>query len=100
MLDQLSYFHGKFKSIVEAGEKGRGQKTPATLDDLARISEYICKNQVVSRKTKMVDLAQTIRKGTEIYYFDRLADKDLKEKLRKCLEATLTGSEGKLYDKK
>ncbi len=92
----LGTFHETYRDLLKGGEKGRRQRIPATLADIARVAEYVHSSQTVNVETGDVDLTETIRRGVSIYYLRRLADTELAGQLRDGLEELLTGDLGKV----
>jgi len=96
--DAISSFHDFFRNTIEKGEKGRRQRIPATLADIARLAEYLQTSQVVARETGRVDFVETLRKGIQLYYINRLADHDLKTAIEKAFNEIAEGNLGRAAD--
>ena len=96
----LGIFHETFRDWTNSGERGRGQRIPATLTDIFRVVEYLKHNQILSLEDGAIDLTQTLRKAIEMYYLQRLADSEAIKKLKDGLEDLLTGSLGRVTSDK
>lgn len=98
--EQLSWlvavFHMELDRALKTGEKGRHQRIPLTLDDMYRVSEYILNMQVRSRETGLLDLPETLERAMNLYYLDRVADRDLKKELQGSVMHTLYGDIGRV----
>ncbi len=91
----VAALHWEFGQALLGGEKGRSQRIPLTLDDMARVSTYIGKMQVQDPATGLPDLGETLKRAVELYYLDRLADAELKKRLRDSFRLTMRGDLGK-----
>lgn len=92
----ISAFHNDLSKELKKGEKGRLQRIPLTLDDMARVAEALIDTQIRCKKTGRLDLTETLRQLIRFYYLDRLADERLKATMEKNLEEILTGDTGKV----
>lgn len=92
----IALFHNDFNNALKKGEKGRTQRIPLTLDDMARVAEYLIFFQVRDKNTGFLDLTTTLKKAVDFYYLDRLADEKLKEVMKKNLNEILEGDSGKV----
>ncbi len=92
----VSAFHNTLNRELKKGEKGRQQRIPLTLDDMARVADALIYQQIRDRNTGLLDLAETLRRAIYFYYLDRLADEELKEEMKRYLEEILTGVTGKV----
>ena len=91
----VAVFHNEFNKRLKAGgEKGRQQRIPLSLDDFSRVSDYILGVQIRSKESGYVDLTETLRRAVQLYYLDRLADKDFKDGMKRHFEEILTGVTG------
>lgn len=77
---QIAVMVGEFhlrmdRELRTQGEPGRRQKVFLTMDDIARLADYVLKFQVLSPETGRLDLPQTVMNGLELYYLGRLTDK-------------------------
>jgi len=96
----VAALHWELAEALRAGEKGRSQRVPLTLDDMARVSDYLLRVQVKDPLTGLLDLPETLERALGFYYLDRLADAELKERCRESFRLTLRESIGskKHYD--
>ncbi len=92
----VSVFHNDFNKELKKGEKGRQQKIPLTLDDMARVADALVDEQIRDKKTGWLDLAESLKELIHFYYLDRLADQDLKATMTANLEELLNGDAGKI----
>ncbi|MBU1179891.1 hypothetical protein KJ885_03030 [Patescibacteria group bacterium] len=92
----VSAFHNDLNKELKKGEKGRQQKIPLTLDDMARVADALIDEQIRDKKTGRLDLAESLKKLIHFYYLDRLADQDLKETMTANFEELLNGDTGKI----
>lgn len=92
----VASFHNDLNKELKKGEKGRIQRIPLTLDDMARVAEALIYHQIRDKETGYLDLTETLRRCIIFYYLDRLADEELKETMRRNLEEILTGDTGKV----
>lgn len=92
----VSAFHNDLNKELKKGEKGRQQKIPLTLDDMARVADALIDEQIRNKETGQLDLAKSLKKLIHFYYLDRLADQDLKETMTANLEELLNGDTGKI----
>ena len=92
----VSIFHNELNEALKKGEKGRQQKIPLTLDDMARVADALIDIQIRNKETGRLDLAETLRNLIHFYYLDRLADEDLKETMESNLNELLEGDTGKI----
>jgi MoxR-like ATPase len=81
---------------LKKGEKGRQQRIPLTLDDMARVADALIDTQIRNKETGRFDLTETLKKLIHFYYLDRLADQDLKETMKTNLNELLEGVTGKI----
>ncbi len=77
----VAVFHNDLDKELHKGEKGRQQKIPLTLDDMARVADALIDEQVRNKSTGYVDLAESLKHLLVFYYLDRLADTDLKKRM-------------------
>ena len=89
-------FHNDLNEELKKGEKGRQQRIPLTLDDMARVADALIDTQIRDRKTGRLDLTNTLKKLIHFYYLDRLADEELKEIMKTNLKELLEGDTGKI----
>lgn len=87
-------FHNDFAKALKNGEKGRQQRIPLTLDDMARIADYILQYQVRSKETGLLDLPETLKRGITFYYVNRLADQETIKDRLKNWDEIMTGVTG------
>lgn len=85
----VSAFHNDLNEELRKGEKGRQQRIPLTLDDMARVADALVDEQVRDKETGRVDLTETLKKLIRFYYLDRLADEKLKETMTASLDELL-----------
>ncbi len=90
----ISSFHNDLNKELKKGEKGRQQKIPLTLDDMARVADALVDEQIRNKETGWLDLAESLKELINFYYLDRLADQDLKETMTANLEELLNGDTG------
>ena len=81
----ISAFHNNLNKELKKGEKGRLQRVPLTLDDMARVADALIDEQIRDKKTGQLDLTETLKRLIHFYYLDRLADEDLKETMKNNL---------------
>jgi len=97
----VSAFHNDLNKELKKGEKGRQQRIPLTLDDMARIADALTDTQIRNKETGWLDLTESLKKLIHFYYLDRLADQDLKETMEANLSELLEGVTGKIeFEKK
>ncbi len=89
-------FHNDLNEALKKGEKGRQQRIPLTLDDMARVADALIDTQIRDRETGRLDLTDTLKKLIHFYYLDRLADEELKEMMKANLKELLEGDTGKI----
>jgi MoxR-like ATPase len=92
----VSAFHNDLNKELKKGEKGRQQRIPLTLDDMARVADALIDIQVRNKEIGRLDLAKSLKKLIHFYYLDRLADQDLKETMKTNLNELLEGDTGKI----
>lgn len=92
----VSAFHNDLNRELKKGEKGRQQKIPLTLDDMARVADALVDEQIRDKETGRLDLTQALKELIHFYYLDRLADQDLKQTITANFEELLSGDTGKI----
>jgi len=92
----VSAFHNDLNKELKKGEKGRQQRIPLTLDDMARVADALIDVQIRNKKTGQLDLTETLKNLIHFYYLDRLADEELKETMKANLNELLEGDTGKI----
>ena len=92
----IAAFHNDLNKELKKGEKGRMQIIPLTLDDMARVAAALIDTQFRNEETGRLDLTETLKKLIHFYYLDRLADQDLKEKMKANLHELLEKDTGKI----
>jgi hypothetical protein len=92
----IAAFHNDLNKELKKGEKGRQQRIPLTLDDMARVADALIDEQIRNKKTGRLDLTETLKRLIHFYYLDRLADEDLKETMEHNLNELLEGDTGKI----
>jgi hypothetical protein len=92
----VSVFHNDLNKELKKGEKGRQQRIPLTLDDMARVADALVDEQIRDKKTGQFDLTESLKNLINFYYLDRLADEELKETMIANLDELLTGDTGKI----
>ena len=92
----ISAFHNDLNKELKKGEKGRQQRIPLTLDDMARVADGLVDEQIRDKKTGRLDLTETLKRLIHFYYLDRLADEELKETMEANLRELLEGDTGKI----
>jgi len=92
----ISAFHNDLNKELKKGEKGRMQRIPLTLDDMARIADALIDTQIRNKETGRLDLTEALKNLIRFYYLDRLADQDLKETMEANLNELLEGDTGKI----
>jgi len=92
----VSSFHNDLNKELKKGEKGRQQRIPLTLDDMARVAGALIDTQVRNKETGRLDLTESLKKLIHFYYLDRLADEKLKETMAANLNELLEGVTGKI----
>jgi len=92
----VSVFHNDLNKELKKGEKGRQQRIPLTLDDMARVADSLIDTQIRNKETGRLDLTETLKKLIHFYYLDRLADEKLKETMKANLNELLEGDTGKI----
>jgi len=92
----VSAFHNDLNKELKKGEKGRQQRIPLTLDDMARVADALIDTQIRNKETGRLDLTETLKRLIHFYYLDRLADEELKETMEANLNELLEGDTGKI----
>jgi MoxR-like ATPase len=92
----VSAFHNDLNKELKKGEKGRQQRIPLTLDDMARVADALIDIQVRNKEIGRLDLAESLKKLIHFYYLNRLADQALKETMETNLNELLEGVTGKI----
>jgi len=92
----IAAFHNDLNKELKKGEKGRQQRIPLTLDDMARVADALIDTQIRNKETGRLDLNETLKNLIHFYYLDRLADQDLKETMKTNLNELLEGVTGKI----
>jgi len=92
----VAAFHNDLNKELKKGEKGRQQRVPLTLDDMARIADALIDAQIRNKETGRLDLTETLKRLIHFYYLDRLADEELKETMETNLNELLEGVTGKI----
>ena len=92
----VAVFHNDLNKAFKKGEKGRQQRIPLTLDDMARVADALIDIQIRDKKTGQLDLTETLKRLIHFYYLDRLADEELKEMMKANLNELLEGDTGKI----
>jgi len=82
----ISAFHNDLNKELKKGEKGRQQRIPLTLDDMARVADALINEQIRDRETGRLDLTELLKNSIHFYYLDRLADEELKATMIKNLD--------------
>jgi len=91
----VSAFHSDLNKELKKGEKGRQQRIPLTLDDMARVADALIDTQIRNKETGLLDLTETLKRLIHFYYLNRLADRDLKETMEANIHELLEGDTGK-----
>lgn len=92
----VSSFHNDLNKELKRGEKGRQQRIPLTLDDMARVADALVDTQIRNKETGRLDLTESLKKLVDFYYLDRLADEKLKTMMKANLKEILEGDTGKI----
>jgi len=92
----VSAFHNDLNEELKKGEKGRQQRIPLTLDDMARVADALIGTQIRNKETGRLDLTESLKELIHFYYLDRLADQDLKKIMEANLNELLEGVTGKI----
>lgn len=92
----VSAFHNDLNKELKKGEKGRQQRIPLSLDDMARVADALVDEQIRDKKTGQLDLTESLKNLIRFYYLDRLANEELKETMKANLDELLTGDTGKI----
>ena len=92
----VAAFHNDLNKALKKGEKGRQQRIPLTLDDMARVADALIDVQIRDKKTGRLDLTETLKRLIHFYYLDRLADEELREMMEANLNELLEGETGKI----
>jgi len=92
----IAAFHNDLNKELKKGEKGRQQRIPLTLDDMARVADALIDTQIRNKEIGRLDLTESLKKLIHFYYLDRLADQDLKETMITNLNELLEGVTGKI----
>lgn len=92
----VAAFHNDLDKELRKGEKGRQQKVPLTLDDMARVAGALIETQIRDKKTGRLDLTKCLKESIDFYYLARLADEDLKQTMTANLKELLEGDTGKI----
>ena len=91
----VSAIHSDLNKELKKGEKGRQQRIPLTLDDMARVADALIDTQIRNKETGLLDLTETLKRLIHFYYLNRLADQDLKETMEANIHELLEGDTGK-----
>jgi len=91
----VSAIHSDLNKELKKGEKGRQQRIPLTLDDMARVADALIDIQIRNKETGLLDLTETLKRLIHFYYLNRLADQDLKETMEANIHELLEGDTGK-----
>ena len=91
----VSAIHSDLNKELKKGEKGRQQRIPLTLDDMARVADALIDTQIRNKETGLLDLTETLKRLIHFYYLNRLADRDLKETMEANIHELLEGDTGK-----
>jgi len=91
----VSAIHSDLNKELKKGEKGRQQRIPLTLDDMARVADALIDIQIRNKETGLLDLTETLKRLIHFYYLNRLADRDLKETMEANIHELLEGDTGK-----
>jgi MoxR-like ATPase len=90
----VSEFHlDLYLALENHGEAGRQQRIELTIDHMARVAEHIMDAQVIDSQNKRVDLPETLRRGIEDEYLERLGTKlhgDMRTKLTQIMSADIS----------
>jgi len=92
----VSAFHNDLNKELKKGEKGRKQRVPLTLDDMAHVADTLIDTQIRNKETGLLDLTESLKKHICFYYLDRLADEELKGTMKANLNELLEGVTGKI----
>jgi len=92
----VSAFHNDLNKELKKGEKGRKQRVPLTLDDMAHVADALIDTQIRNKETGLLDLTESLKKHICFYYLDRLADEELKGTMKANLNELLEGVTGKI----
>ena len=92
----VSAFHNDLNKELKKGEKGRQQRIPLTLDDMARVADGLIDEQIRNEETGQLDLTESLKELIYLHYLDRLADEDLKKTMKANLNELLEGDTGKI----
>ena len=85
----VATFHIVLNRELKRGERGRRQRIPLTLDDMARVADALITCQIRDKNTGLLDLAETLKRLIHFYYLDRLADIELKNQMARILDDML-----------
>lgn len=90
--DVVSAFH---LSYVEALKKGEGRGTASSvvpsIDQIARLADYMLRFQVRDRSNGKVDLITTLERGIDLIYLNGLRNEDKAKGLRTALKTLIDG---------
>lgn len=102
--DIIQAFHRAFRDAYEkAGDeiavqgdehRSRRQQFEFSSRNALRVCHYLDRFQVRDRSGQ-IDFVETIRRGVQRHYLDRLMSQELRDQMEKALEAILTGDDGK-----
>jgi MoxR-like ATPase len=92
----IAAFHNDLNKELKKVEKGRQQRIPLTLDDMARVADALIDTQIRNKETGRLDLNETLKNLIHFYYLDPLADQDMKETMITNLNELLEGVTGKI----
>lgn len=88
----VAAFHHSYTAAFKAGEgRGKSQTVVSSIDQVARLADYMLRFQVLDRKTGHPDLTETLKRGVERVYLRGLASDDKKEQMRHFLNTLLNG---------
>jgi hypothetical protein len=88
----VSAFHHSYTKAFKTGEgRGKSQTMVSSIDQIARLADYMLRFQVIDPKSGHPDLVETLKRGVERIYLRGLASEDKREEQRKVLNALVGG---------
>lgn len=81
---------------IHGDNRRRTQQMEFSGRNALRLFSYLDHFQVRDKETGRVDMIQTVRNAFEMYYVNRLASAEAREKMRKLFDEIVTGDTGKI----
>lgn len=87
----FSNFHKRVIEELKAGEAGRIQQAPVTLDYAFRLSRQVLASQVYDPATGTIDIEETLNEAVDFVYLNRLASGEKLKNLRDIFKDLMSG---------